>query len=302
MGKPGPKVVLVVGSGRSGTSWLGQMVQAAGPYISVFEPLHPSHVPDAVPLWGRYLRPDNSYPPFERFFDRLVGGGGLTRWSDQENPGAGSRFHPAPWARRLLRPPRVIKMIRANLMFGWLRQRYHLPAVYVVRHPAATIASWLKLGWGGRLSHFSGQSDLLADHLAGRDVRWQTTDPVEALATRWAIENLVPVSQMRYQGWTVATYEELLADPRREVTRVLRELGLPFTQQVAVAIGRPSISTHGHSTTGPVAQRLSRWQTELTRGQISTILGIAQDFDLGLYGEDPTPVGSLRRWTQDGEW
>jgi len=297
-----PRVVLVVGSGRSGTSWLGQMVQAAGPYISVFEPLHPSHVPAAVSLWGRYLRPGNPYPPCERFFDRLVRGGGLTPWSDQENPGAGSRLHPAPWLRRLLRPPRVIKMIRANLMLGWLRQRYRLPTVYVTRHPAATIASWSKLGWGGRLDHFSVQADLIADHLADRDVQWQTADPVEALATRWAIENFVPIAQMRGQGWTVATYEELLADPRGEVTRVLAELGLPFTPQVAAAIGRPSISTHDHSTSGPVAQRLNRWQTELSRGQIETILGVVQGFQLGLYGAEPMPLGSLRRWARDGEW
>ena len=297
-----PRVVLVVGSGRSGTSWLGQMVQAAGSYISVFEPLHPGHVPGAVPLWGRYLRPSNTYPPFERFFDRLVSGGGLTRWSDQENKGAGSRFHPAPWLRRLLRPPRVIKMIRANLMLGWLRQRYQLPVIYVVRHPAATIASWLKLGWSGRLSHFSGQTDLIADHLAGRDVRWHTTDPVEALATRWAIENLVPISQMRCQGWTVATYEELLADPRREVTRVLEKLGLPFTEQVSLTINRPSISTHNHSTTGTAAQRLSRWQSELSREQIDTILSVLQSFEIALYGRGPMPLGCLSRWSLDGEW
>jgi len=278
------------------------MVQAAGTFISVFEPLHPSHVPAAVPLWGRYLRPGRPYPPFERFFDRLVSGGGVTRWSDQENPGAGSRFHPAPWVRRLLRPPRVIKMIRANLMLGWLRQRYRLPAVYVVRHPVATIASWQKLGWGGRLDHFSAQDDLIADHLTGRDVRWQTTDPVEALATRWAIENLVPISQMQGRGWPVATYEELLADPRAEVTRVLGEIGLPFTPQVAMAIDRPSISTHDHSTSGPAAQRLSRWRTELSRGQIETILGVVQALGLTLYGRNPLPQGSLRRWTRDAEW
>jgi hypothetical protein len=302
MGERRPRVVLVVGSGRSGTSWLGQMVQAAGPYISVFEPLHPSHVPEAVPLWGRYLRPDGSYPPCERFFDRLVSGGGLTRWSDQENPGAGSRFHPAPWMRRVLRPPRVIKMIRANLMLGWLRRRYPIPAVYVVRHPAAAIASWLKLGWGGRLDRLSAQADLIADHLAGRHVRWKVADPVEALATRWAIENLVPISQMRGEGWTVATYEELLADPCGEVTRVLGELGLPFTPQVAAAIDRPSISTHDHSTSGPAARRLSRWQTELSRGQIDTILRVVHAFEFGLYGEEPMPLGSLRRWAREGEW
>jgi hypothetical protein len=278
------------------------MVQAAGPYISVFEPLHPGHVPEAVPLWGRYLRPGNTYHPFEQFFDQLVSRGGLTRWSDQENTGADSRFHPAPWLRRLIRPPRVIKMIRANLMLGWLRQRYQLPTVYVVRHPAATIASWLKLGWGGRLRHFSGQTDLIADYLAGYDVRWQTTDPVEALATRWAIENIVPVSQMRCQGWTVVTYEELLTDPRQEVTRVLGELGLPFTRKVSVAIDRPSISTHKHSTAGTVTQRLSRWQSELSREQIETILGVVQDFEVALYGEDPMAFGSLRHWTMDGKW
>jgi hypothetical protein len=293
---------LVVGSGRSGTSWLGQVVQAAGPYISVFEPLHPNHVPEAVPLWGRYLRPDDSHPPFERFFGRLVGGRGLTRWSDQENPGAGSRLNPAPWLRRVLRPPRVIKMIRANLMLGWLRRRYHLPAVYIVRHPAATIASWLKLGWGGRLDHFSAQADLITDHLAALRLHWQASDPVEALATRWSIENLVPIVQMRGQGWTVATYEDLLMDPDREVPRVLGELGLPFTPAVAAAIERPSISTHGHSTTGPAALRLRRWQTELSPAQIETILGIVRECGLCLYGAEPIPLGSLRNWARHGEW
>jgi len=49
--------ILVAGSGRSGTTWLGDIIGSSAGFLSLFEPFDPRHVPDInIPLLRLYIR------------------------------------------------------------------------------------------------------------------------------------------------------------------------------------------------------------------------------------------------------
>ena len=81
--------VFVAGSGRSGTTWIGDIISSCSGCIPVFEPLH-RKVPQ-VPRWGvnsglpgTYLCEDVSYPQWEAFFDALFAGRISNAWTRQD--------------------------------------------------------------------------------------------------------------------------------------------------------------------------------------------------------------------------
>src|SRR5271157_2254975 len=82
--------IFVVGSGRSGTTWIGGTIASCKGCISVFEPMHPDNVSEH-PRWGMhcglpgpYLSVGNSYPRWGAFFDALLVGRISNHWTRQD--------------------------------------------------------------------------------------------------------------------------------------------------------------------------------------------------------------------------
>lgn len=69
------KTVLLTGTGRSGTTWLGDMINYANAYRSMFEPFHARKI-DLVKHFNnrQYLRPDNTAAEFLEPAPRILSG------------------------------------------------------------------------------------------------------------------------------------------------------------------------------------------------------------------------------------
>ena len=95
------KAVLLAGSGRSGTTWIAQLISSRGGWRLMFEPFHSRQI-DLLSDWNyrQYLRPGDRDDRFVEPAARILTGKLRHPWVD--------RFNPSLLARR-----RLVKEIRA---------------------------------------------------------------------------------------------------------------------------------------------------------------------------------------------
>jgi Sulfotransferase family len=268
LGKTDPDLIFVAGTGRSGTTWLAEMLTRSSRRRLIFEPFDHGRVP-AWPAQHlrQYVRPSDLgelYAPAER----ILAGAFRNEWADRHN-------------ERFLTRGRIIKDIRANLLLRWLYgQLGPFPIVLLIRNPAAVVASWLREGWPAPLDElFLRQTDLVDDHLAPfvDHIEAAAGDAVAERACLWCIENYVPLRQFSKGQIHIVFYEDLVADPMRTLDEIGDFAGIRVADRIAAGVGRPSATTNPRS----VARN-----GELSDVDRQRVLDIAAAFGLDrLYGE-----------------
>lgn len=274
-----PPPILLVGSGRSGTTWLAEVIDHDRRHRLLFEPLHGRKVAEVAHFvfHSQYL-PAACRDP--RFVDPLRA---ILR---------GDVHH--PWVNRRRGPPGarlLIKTIRTHLMLGWLQA--HAPAaplVFLLRHPCAVAASRVQLGWGTHLEEMLGQPDLVARYLAPVEARLRgLTDPFLQHVATWAIENAVALEQLR-QPVHVVHYEHLCADFGDELARLFAFIGRPAPGSTAALRDRPSQLVAEHSAVVTGGDRVTAWRDRCTPEQIERAVEVLTWFDLDrVYTADSLP-------------
>ena len=265
------KPIIVAGPGRSGTTWVGELIARLVPVRLVFEPLHPKKVATARGLAYRYVRPDGTHPRLLRFWgaaltDRVPG-----RWVHHLDDGVRHASH------------LIVKEIHANLALGWLAARFpHVPIVFCVRHPCAVVASRLRRRWPAALALRAvlDQPMLRRDHLADvtRVLQGLRTE-AEQHAALWAIDTRVALRHAERHPITVVRYEALVEEGNPAVARLAAAVGVPFRPLSDEELGRPSrVAEWNDGRTAAMAPEA--WRSELSGAEVDRILGIADAFGL----------------------
>jgi hypothetical protein len=315
---PGRRVTRVIaGSGRSGTTWVQDAFAEANGLRPVFEPLHPSAIPEAEPFANRYLRPDSAEPELEAYLTRVFDQGWRNWWTDYRvrpdrlRPGLAAfrstssfkllwrrwrklyrnRRHYRPF---LTRPEMLVKFIRANLMLGWMSARFDVRVLLVVRHPGAVIESRLRLGgddWEPRaqLERYLRQPDLQQDYLFKYNHLFSEVLSVpEIHAAIWCIENQPAMQQMSSTRGSVVCYEHLARGDMGAWDLGRRALELDHLPDPA-QLRRPSQSAAARPA-GRTKFAGPEWQTRLDREIRERIGVILRAMDVTLYDmDDPMP-------------
>lgn len=280
-GGPGDSLLLA-GSARGGTTWAAEAVVHDQNVRYVFEPFHPDHVPLAQRFQPRrYLRPDDRDPEATALAARLLTGEGRSWWTDHYN-------------RAVLPRHRLVKEVRANLLLGWLKERFPgLRMALLVRHPCAVVASQLAAGWDFHtgIDNLLSQPQLVDDHL--RDVLpllRAARDPVEQMALTWCVENIVPLRQFGRGEIHVICYEHLVRRPSEELPKLMAFYGLAFKASAIGQMARASRTTTVSSALATGNDPVSSWSGRLTEAQVATIMRLVSAFGLDrLYGPEPMP-------------
>lgn len=253
--------VLLTSSGRSGSTWLQELISQTDRFRVMFEPFHAKEIP-ALSDWEfrQYIDRDE---PGDRFYPaaaRILGGRIRHPWIDQ--------FNRARFPRR-----RLIKDIRTNLMAAWIGQRFaHVKVVLLLRHPFDVAISRQRIGWGANLRMIDDQHDLMDRHFPDRrDFFANISDPFAQQVALWAVENLVPLRELGPDEAAVIAYEDLKQDPQAEFQRVADFLGIDANRLTPAHFQRPSkTSKYGHQREAHVTDA----QRELAFQQVLVPLGL----------------------------
>lgn len=268
--------VFLAGSGRSGTTWLSEIINYRKDYRYVFEPFHPGKVDICGNFRSKqYLRPDDGREEYLGPARKILSGGLRSGWTDRFN-------------HRFVVRRRLIKDIRANLLLGWLRANFPgMPIILLLRHPCAVAASRMALGWRDNLDETMEQRELIEDLLSPMEPEIRAArDGFERHLFLWCIDNYVPLKQFAPGEVHLVFYEELLAHPKDVFPGLFGFLGRDFDDGVYERMKRPSPLSRG----GTSARSVDGWRSAVTGSQLRRAGEILRLFGLDrVYGEGPMP-------------
>lgn len=261
---------LIAGSGRSGTTWILDVLAQTNAMRPIFEPLHPEVAAVAGCFAHRYIAPDDEAPGLREFLDGVFSGEMRSAWTDYRirpcllvpylsmvlSPGKISGLM-TQWRnaavryvrfRKMLKySPVLVKIIRGNLMLGWLRRHYAARIVFVARHPGAVVESKMRIGGRGRPWDVEPILDLFRqEEIPGalgdryRPLLAARLEPAEAQTLIWCIENQLPLKQAVVEGYPVIFYENLLSDSERQWQRIVDALGMEHNPSGEEILAKPS--------------------------------------------------------------
>ena len=270
LGRDHRNAVFLAGSGRSGTTWVSEMINYRNEYRFVFEPFHP----DKVRLCRgfrrkQYLRPDDRREEYLGPARKVLTGGLRSFWADRFN-------------RRFVARRRLIKDIRANLLLGWMRANFPgMPVILLLRHPCAVAASKLALGWRDSLSETMEQRELVEDFLLPMQAEIRAArDAFERHVFSWCVENYVPLRQFGAEDIQLSFYENFLAHPEDEILRLFNFLGEDFDARVYRTLRRPKDGKDS----------VDAWRRCVSSSQLRRTVEILALFGLDrVYGEGAMP-------------
>lgn len=277
------QTVFVSGVGRSGTTWVANIINYANNYRLMFEPFHPQKV-DVVShfRYRQYLRPCNQEKAFIEPAKAILSGKVKNPWVDKLN-------------RKLIARKRLIKDIRTNHLLKWIKTNFpEIPIILLLRHPCAVAYSKLALNWDIPLDEYLAQEQLMEDFLAPFRAEIQNAqDAFERHIFLWCVENYVPLRQFRSGEIYLAFYENVCTKPEQEIDNLFRFLGKPYDQRVFDAVGTPSTLCRAESPIFSGNSLIENFRNHITNKRIKKAVEILGLFGLDrIYSEDSVPLVS----------
>jgi hypothetical protein len=275
--------MMLAGTARSGTTWLGELIASQLPCRMMFEPFNPRQVAAYDRFeYFQYARPDADDPALERYCTTIFSGRIRHRWIDRE-------------VARLRPSLRLVKEIRGNLLLKWIARRFpEVPMLLMLRHPCAVVESRLRLNWAtdSDIASFLRQPTLVADFLADKVDLIASTRSVEGKhAIIWSISNLVPLRQFTAGSLPIVFYEHLCVRPERELPVAFAALQQAAPADMADSLLRPSSTATADGFMLEDRRSVAAWKNRLDAERIDEILRIVDAFGLGgLYDSAGMPA------------
>jgi len=275
------KAIIVAGTGRSGTTWLAEILMNILKFRLIFEPFNPRKVKLCKDLPNKlYIPPNEINKEYLKIFEQILSGRIRNPWINQDN--------------RVFRPKgRIIKTIRANLFLGFLSNNFPtIPIVFILRHPCGVVLSRNTKGWGTEdLEIILKQEILIKDFLDPYlDIINNAKTVFQKMACIWCIETLVPLKIMKPDNWIVTTYEDLVLNPEITITKILKYCKINFQIDEYSIKSSPSLTVERSSAIIEKENPLTVWKKALTQNEIKEILDTVKAFSLDwLYDEGIIP-------------
>lgn len=286
--------VLVVGTPRSGTTWIGQALGRSSATVYVHEPDGPN---DAFALRAKRghglqneLAAGATAPDYERLWEGAFAGGEFdrsprgraakffvdstsiaTRMAAFRGEKTSLRTRAAMALAVPLRPRSsenvVVKSVHACLAVEWVAAQFDPHVVVVRRSPLNVLASWKTLGHGGDPKLVAQLADV-----AWR--RWKVRVPADGagLAVRRAIVLGVLTGALadgcaRHREWTVVRHDDVSAEPVERLRALADAVGLDFSEQAESYVRQSNQPGTGYTTKRVAGTATDKWRTVLTESE-----------------------------------
>ncbi len=307
--------ILLVGPGRSGTTWVGNVLGMARGARGVSEPDGPHSDVLGAMLKGRLgeypvLRPEQESFWYRLTWDLAFSGG----WPWDQSLAARSA------GRRLVRVPRrardaaivglavavsrtrtcpehvIVKSINSIFSLDWIAQRYRPSVVVLRRDPINVASSWWALGW----PPLAWDSSLaLREKTSALGLPPPPIGAGRLAEIAWSVGTLDAViteTLHRHPDWIAVSYEDLSASPLEAFPSIYKRLGLEWDARVGAYLevsDRPGYTVHDGNarkhpnalsdtdrTTSRREQSATQWRRRFDEKQADLVRSILDEFRL----------------------
>ncbi|HLO33104.1 MAG TPA: sulfotransferase [Anaerolineales bacterium] len=291
MSEYNPTPILVTGTHRSGTTWVGKMLAADALTAYISEPLNVLHRPGVfhakVPCWYQYICEDNQSEYLSAFeelleFDYRLWDEIRSLRSRKDFLRMGRDF--LIFYNGLMRGQRaLLKDPFAVFSTAWFAKKLNCKIVITVRHPAAFASSLKRLNWPFDFKDLLNQPLLMRDHLeADREQiqSIQADDVIGQSALLWKlIYRSVHATHELHPDFMIVRHEDLSRDPVPRYRELYSSLGLEFTPRVEKTILNSSSSENPielsrkkvHAVKLDSRANLKNWKKRLTAEEVDRI-------------------------------
>jgi len=242
------KHIIIVGSARSGTSWLAETIAKQHRYRSLFEPEHEFNTQKGHVLCDLLVTETTGFEAGKSYLKKVFANRVDNDWIAQNSH--------RKWKRHLwpLIPKKfVIKFVRCNLAAHYMHRAFGIPVLHIVRNPYEVLHSQQRVAfpWLYDLKRFANDKELVALLETEFNFKFDTnshTTALEKLTVRWCIENVVPLKIQRAENanYRVLYYEELRKDVQ-VFLNVCQDFDLAPLANIDEAYTAPSSKTHPKS-------------------------------------------------------
>lgn len=302
--------VLVVGTPRSGTTWVEQVLgRTPGAHV-VHEPDNETCDPFALPAkvyLGRFpvLGAEDVAPPEyvdlwnRAFAGRLHRNG--PRWLtakvllksagpdldaalDQSIRRLSPRLRlmtalaPVPTSSRRS-PQVVVKSVHACLAVEWIARRYHPTVLVVRRHPLSVVASYVELGWRDSGLHRHPLLQPGASPWPWVPPLPDGASPVARIAWQVGLFTSALESALeRNPHWHAVSHEALCREPEAVFRSLCTALELPWQPAATEFLAASNRPGTGLTTYRVAADQPGAWRRRLSPGQIEEAAAVLSRF------------------------
>jgi hypothetical protein len=298
--------ILVTGTHRSGTTWVGKMLAADAMTAYISEPLNVLHRPGVfhtkVECWYQYICEENENQ-FMRAFEELLEFD-YNLWDEIRSIRSRKDF---------LRMGRDFLIFYNGLMRGqrlllkdpfavfstpWFARRLDCKVIITVRHPAAFASSLKRLSWPFDFQDLLNQPLLMRDHLEPyrREMESMPSDDVIGQAALlWKlIYRSVHATREQYRDFIIVRNEDLSRDPIPAYRDLYNALGLEFTGRVEKFILNSSSSENPKELSNKKVHgfkldslaNIDSWKKRMTAEEIDRVRKITQEISPLYYSDE----------------
>ena len=243
--------ILVTGSHRSGSTWVGRMLALAENCFYVHEPFNPALRPEfgfeKIPVehWFEYVAAHNA-AHFVSSMQAVVSGQySLIKdrrlWQPRKCKNA-LRSWIRYWVIRQNKYRAILKDPIALFSTEWLTQHFDMNVVVLIRHPAAFVSSIRRLNWPINISkELLTQTALvdryLYDYVDEMAASRVDDDLINQAALMWKLmHHVIRCFEQEHPEWLYYKHEDLSVDPVAGFREMYDLLGLELTGEIETTI------------------------------------------------------------------
>ncbi|MEX2409755.1 MAG: hypothetical protein WD607_00045 [Candidatus Paceibacterota bacterium] len=295
--------LLITGAIRSGTTFVGKVIDQATDFRLINEPFSFNHGIEGIQHWNPYT---SEYTPYyQKLFKKYFNYKSTFKLYERNKYDKylksviKSRAHfnylinkYSPYKKKL-----ILKDPLASLSSQYLRHNHNIGVLVLFRHPGAFVYSNKRLEWDFNLEHIFNQVELVERYLKEEQKIYHgNLDYIERLSLLWRCINKVLIEYSKRKDdhyWQIVTHEELCINPQETFKMIFDRFEIDFNERTKDYI-RKNTSKSNKINAGKAAHLLKRdseglidyWKRELSEKEIDKIKRLTYDLALTFYDKE----------------
>lgn len=304
------KPILITGSHRSGSTWVGKMIAESSSVVYIHEPFNIEYRPargiDNVcsQYWFTYINSENESLYYQKINDIVQ-----------------LKYNLGETLKNIKARRQILDILRENLNFTkyrllqkrpllkdpialfsaeYLASQFNMDIVVLIRHPAAFAGSLKQTNWKFPFSHFLKQPLLMKEHLSSFEVKIKAyaekeQDIIDQASLLWNIIHYIILKyQKQYKNWLFVRHEDISREPIPEFRNIFNYCNVEFSTDIEKVIKEHSSSKNSDGNRDNQINSLKRdsssniwnWKQRLSISEIERIRSQVEDISSHFYSNE----------------